>query len=474
MNSKSLKKNIRVISQLTSFVVFIWLFLFYAEAAKYFIFLDPITAGHSILIDGFSVIFFITIISIIITVLLGRVFCGWICPFGTLNHFISFLGGKQSQEYNSKTLSIKYLLLTLLIISFFLGINLFGFLDPFSLITRGIASFFPSFQNIFSSNIITNSLSYCLLIIFFFFLLLNFYKHRFFCNVLCPAGALFGLFSKLSFFKLKIEGKCSSCKVCGKNCSYTNLPAKNFNNSECVLCFNCESECTTGKINFGFSNTQRNTHLPSMPDRRKIIGTIFSGLVFGSLLKSESNKNFKRQNIIRPPGAVKEDLFLDKCMRCGICTQVCETGFIKSANLDQGIENLWTPAKKEFYGYCEFECNNCSDVCPTGAIKNLSLSEKQKFKVGTAIINKNLCYTYSDGINCTACYDKCPLKDKAIKLRTTEIWTYRGRKSKVNQIYILQEECTGCGICEYVCVRKDEPAIFITSEDQEREEKLII
>ena len=89
--------------------------------------------------------------------------------------------------------------------------------------------------------------------------------------------------------------------------------------------------------------------------------------------------------------------------------------------------------------------------------------------MGTAIINKNLCYTYADGFTCTVCYDKCPLEEKTIKQRVTEVWSYMGKRTKIKQIYIDPDFYTGCGICEYVCPRTDEAGIRITAADEQRE-----
>lgn len=472
---KALNKNLRIISQIIFIVVFFWLFLFSTEAAKYFIYLDPVAAIHNIFADGFSIIILIPFFTILLTIVFGRIFCGWICPLGTINHFLSYLGNQNSKDFNSKLQSVKYLILIVLIILLFFGTNLFGVVDPLSLLSRGIASVYPSILNTFNiSQTVSISISYLLILFIFFILYLNFHRNRFFCNILCPLGAILGIISKFSFLKLKINDKCRNCHTCGENCSYTNSPVKDFNNSECILCFNCEADCKTGKINFGLLNISKNSQSPSMPERRKVIGTIISGLLLGVLLKSESVKISKRKNVVRPPGAIKEEMFLDQCLRCGICTKVCKTGFINPAGLDEGIEILWTPVKNNYSGYCAFECNKCTTVCPTEAISELSIEDKKKFKVGTAVINKNLCYTYSDGISCTACFDACPLKDKAIKMKETNTWNYRGRLTNVKQIYISQEDCIGCGICENACVRKDMPAIFITNEDEERAQESVM
>ena len=181
------------------------------------------------------------------------------------------------------------------------------------------------------------------------------------------------------------------------------------------------------------------------------------------------SKKKSRRQFMRPPGALKETDFLDKCTRCGQCTQSCPTSFIQPAFFESGFEGLWTPVLDASAGYCLYECTKCVQVCPTEALKKMSLQEKKIFKLGTAVVNKTKCYTYADGMNCTKCEEVCPTPDKAIKFRKEEVWNFQGKRKVINQIYVQPDLCNGCGICEYVCPRHDEPGIFVTAEDEIRE-----
>lgn len=174
-----------------------------------------------------------------------------------------------------------------------------------------------------------------------------------------------------------------------------------------------------------------------------------------------------------PPGAIKEEKFVDKCIRCGQCIQSCPTNFIQPSLTKAGFEGLWTPIADCEKSYCKFDCNKCTTVCPTGAIEELSVKEKQEFKIGTAIIDKNRCFTYADGFNCTVCYDNCPTKEKAIQFKEVKMWNYKGRQVNVKQIYVLPDACIGCAICQQVCPREDDPGIIMTPDGETREQEVL-
>ena len=102
-------------------------------------------------------------------------------------------------------------------------------------------------------------------------------------------------------------------------------------------------------------------------------------------------------------------------------------------------------------------------------LKGRTLEQKQRCKVGTAVVDRSRCYTWSDGFNCTVCADRCPVPGHAIRFREAQVVDYRGKRVTVRQIYVVPEPCTGCGICEHVCPRRHAPGIFVIPEDEARE-----
>jgi MauM/NapG family ferredoxin protein len=174
--------------------------------------------------------------------------------------------------------------------------------------------------------------------------------------------------------------------------------------------------------------------------------------------------------LIRPPGALPEKKFLQKCAKCSECMKACPTNGLQPALAEAGPEGIWTPVLVPKIGYCEFYCSLCSQVCPTGAIKELTVEEKTKIKIGLAWVNKNTCIPYILGTPCIVCEEHCPTSPKAIKLVKIEVKLPDGTIRTPVAPVINTDLCIGCGICETKCPVVDEPAIYVTSVGESRSE----
>ena len=392
---------------------------------------------------------------------------------------------------------IKYYILAVLLGMALLGTNIAGWLDPFSILTRSFAVVTPStdflLQQFNKSHIDRKTYADNLALpiesgmnrpngfirphiqgiligsIFLVIIGLNYYGRRFFCNVICPLGALYGLVSRFGLLHFSTTTSCNMCNVCSRNCPYYGNAGKYFLKSECISCFNCVADCPSDSVVVKIGSPVQKKQAQIELGRRKMITALGTGIVLASMSKiNPATQKLGRRSFIRPPGALDESKFLSNCSSCGQCTQSCPTGFIQPAFLDAGLEGLWTPIGSAKTGYCKYDCNICTTVCPTDALKKLSVKEKQDFKIGLAVVDKNKCYTYSEGINCTVCYDKCPLTEKAILLKEAEVLNYNGLLVAVKQVYILSDLCIGCGICEFVCPRHDASGVVVVSENESR------
>lgn len=506
----NLIRKTRIFVQIFALLIFLLFFFLPAIipnktwlSSTLFFYIDPLLLlTSSIVGKTIAVGFLFTLIALLLTLFFGRFYCGWICPLGTINHFFSWIIHKiykVKYALNKKILKIKYYVLIFIIGSSIMGMNVVGWFDPNSLLTRSLAVVSLK-TNVFICNDNIEKISpehnqglsleneifavkenqnqyprssnqaFPIGSILFLIICLNYFYPRFYCNAICPLGAVYGLVSKIGFFHFKVDTACNNCNSCTKSCTYLGNPGQNYMKSECMSCFNCTVDCKTNsvKVNFEIPKKSNSTQLDL--GKRKAFTVLATGLIFASLNKIQSGGNSKRRhNFMRPPGAIQEVEFLNKCTSCGQCTQVCPTNFIQPATLQAGLEGFWTPIVDPKNGYCAWDCNICTRICPSDAIKKLSLKKKQEYKIGIAIVDKNRCYTYADGFNCTVCYEKCPIPEKAIKLKETEVWNFRGRLVNVNQIYVQPDLCNGCGICEFQCPRHDSPGIFISSENEYRE-----
>ncbi|MGE4357123.1 MAG: 4Fe-4S dicluster domain-containing protein, partial [Candidatus Omnitrophota bacterium] len=405
---------------------------------------------------------------------LGRFFCGWFCPLGTLQQAVSYIFKKiffrKKIETYQPAQRIKYLFVIVLLVLSLLRINLTGLFSPFTILYRGsyfiIKAIFYFFIflnktfNIFANDRIfywfqtqieffsSGKYTYAFLNsgIIFTILLLNLFSTRFWCRFLCPLGGFLGFISRKSILHINRSDNCQNCLKCVKDCQGACNPhlKDGWIKQECLFCLNC-LKCPEESLKLNIYSPGR---LPRLEQgkidltRRQVLCAMAGGLVAYPLLKL----NFKRSvtsTLIRPPGALAEKDFLNQCIRCQACIKNCPTQFLQPSLFEMGILGLFTPYGNGKVGYCKYDCNLCGAVCPTGAIRNLTLSEKQSFKIATAFIDKKRCLAYSKGIVCLACYNNCPLQDKAIVTVEIDRGLY-GPK-------IIPDKCLGCGLCENIC-----------------------
>lgn len=468
---------------------------------KIFLDFDPLIFLSTLLSSKSLVgLFYLSLITILVTIIFGRVFCGWICPFGTLNNMVSSFKKSNSNRSLRNLHRLKYYILIFLVTGSLFGIQLTGLLDPISLIIRSFSiSIYPAFNYVVRSffdalyNLDIKGLSqisefiYSLLkktllsfeqpffrqgffigSIFLFILSLNLVEKRFWCKYLCPLGAFLGLLSKFSFLNRSVSEGCISCNTCVRECQGGSIKSpKEWEKSECLYCFNCDDLCPEKVVRFKFFKEQ----YPSIDlKRRTLITTISTAVISVPLIKINpfSKSEYLNPYLIRPPGALEESEFLKRCVRCGECMKVCITNGIQPAFLEGGIEALWTPIVVPKIGYCEFRCTLCGQVCPTGAIKRLSLQEKVKTKIGLATIDKNRCLPYAHQRPCIVCEEVCPTHKKAIWFNTVRVKDKQGKDITLQQPHVDIELCIGCGICESKCPVVDKPAIYVTNIGETR------
>lgn len=397
----------------------------------------------------------------ILTVLFGRFFCGWVCPFGSLHHFIGFLAHRRVKQSAKIRINgyhplqrIKYILLLM-----FLGaaaypsdhaILLTGLLDPISLISRSFNLFVvPVADTVAHITSVKERMyqgGWLIFMVFFAAILGNLLMPRLYCRFICPLGALLGLISRLAVWRIgKMEKQCSDCKMCERHCEGGCDPSTNIRVSECVLCCNCIDPCPDKIITYQALSSPAGEEIQPNISRRGFSLSLISGFLaapaFSLADKSGNNWN---TGIIRPPGSLVEEEFLQRCVKCGQCIRVCPTNVLQPAGLEYGLESLWSPILNNRIGSsgCQLNCTACSQICPTAAIRPLTFNEKlglEEFaekgpvKLGTAFLQRGRCLPWAMDKPCIVCEENCPLSPKAIFTRTTYVIVRNGQFS-VNEI----------------------------------------
>ena len=105
-------------------------------------------------------------------------------------------------------------------------------------------------------------------------------------------------------------------------------------------------------------------------------------------------------------------------------------------------------------GYCIHACHECSKACPTGAIKFIGGKEKRHTKIGTAIFRQELCVVETDGTDCAACAEHCPVS-------AIEMLPYGDKEDALFVPHVHSDVCIGCGACEFICPVRPHKAIVV-------------
>lgn len=452
-------------------MLFIYLLWLTPHAAAFFK-IDPLVSVFSL--------FSLTMLAM--TFIIGRFFCGWVCPLGTI---IDACGIKAKNRDMGLFRNIKYFILGLIVVFAFIGIQIVWIFDPLVITARFISlNFIPSFTLAMDKafiflikglNFYTPLYDFYRMLklsilgtkIFYFphsFITLSFFviicglaliTKRFWCRILCPLGAIYALTARFCLLSRHID-KCMHCMRCSINCRMSAIKEDSgYRKEECILCMDCIYDCPdlATKFSWPIKNTAKRSGSEGSISRKDFLFLIASSFLF---LGFKGREGSAKKKLIRPPGVKNEHEFLNKCIRCGNCMKICPTNGLQPAIFESGLAGIWAPHLVPEIGYCEYNCNLCGQVCPAGAIPNLSLAQKKEQKLGSAIIDKNICLPLSQNRECIVCEEHCPVASKAIK---TYEETIAGKK--IRKPYVDISLCVGCGICQNKCPTRPERAIKV-------------
>jgi polyferredoxin len=472
--------TLRRASQWAVFLLFAFLFLnteykdndVLPYAVNLFLRLDPLMAGAATL-AGRALIGLVwpALVVALLTVVLGRFFCGWFCPLGAVIDAADATVFRKVRRKGAVPVSwrrYKYLILFFLAAASLFTLQWVFLIDPISILIRTLTvSVFPALNFVihrvfdglyrapgpipgisepvygflkthflaFEQPVFRTSAFVGLL--FLGILVAEWYQRRFWCRNLCPLGGLLALMGRFGLFRRRItEAGCTRCGLCESECRMGAIGGDVVvtDHGECIECMDCQAVCPEEVIHFSGKEGRR----PAAVDltRRGVLAAAALGAVTVPFFRVEAHGKAPDPLLIRPPGALPE--------------------------------GMWSPILVSRIGYCEYNCSLCGQVCPTGAIRRLSLPEKRKTKLGLAYVDRSRCLPWVGQSDCIVCEEHCPTWSKAIFFREERTRTARGEWNVFKKPYIDEELCVGCGICETKCPLADRAAVLVTSRGETR------
>ncbi|MBI4318471.1 MAG: 4Fe-4S binding protein [Chloroflexi bacterium] len=424
---------------------------------------------------------------------LGRVWCGWVCPLGTVLDTTSPRPKERRRAPAPAWRSAKYFALFAVFVAALLANATLMVLDPITILNRSLAvailpgfswlataaevALYPveflqgaleAFEKAFRGNLLASQQPfYQLNVLLTLFLIaivaLNRVSPRFWCRYICPLGAMLALAARSSRLTPVFSTVCDNCARCVAACPTGAIAANrdglDVDPTECTLCLDCLESCPQKALSLRLKVPVLHRH-PYDPSRRTALLSAVGAVGGLALLRTGPAARWDNPWLVRPPGALDTD-FIGKCIRCAECVKVCPTNGLQPALFEAGLEGFWTPVLVSRLGPCDYSCNACGQICPTGAIPPLTLAEKREKIIGTAYIDKGRCLPYANSIPCIVCEEMCPLPDKAVKLDEADAVDAQGRKFRIKLPRVVLETCIGCGICEYQCPLKGPAAIRV-------------
>jgi len=161
------------------------------------------------------------------TILWGRLYCGRICAFGAMTQLLDAVVPKKLRvepppAIERRAAWIKYGLLAAVVVYFVVTRDLlvYRFVEPFWMFGLfGTTAMWIGLALLLSATIFVRNL---------------------YCRFLCPVGALLGVLSNLTVFRIKRWAECNTCRICEKTCEWGAIQGPRIVKTECVRCDDCE------------------------------------------------------------------------------------------------------------------------------------------------------------------------------------------------------------------------------------------
>ena len=448
---------------------------------------------------------------VVLTLVLGRIYCSVICPLGILQDVLARLRRKKNKySYSKEVRWLRYPVLVVFIVAMLAGVgSLFQLLAPYSAFGRiaamvlqplwmlgnnvlGFLAERADSYAFYTVDVWLKSLPVFIvaLVTLVVLVVLAWRGGRTYCNTICPVGTVLSFLARFSWMKIRFdEEKCRNCSMCSRNCKASCIDYKTHtvDYSRCVVCGNCIDNCKFGALKYGIGHngqpwtsdaSSSDLESPSSPMQKKnvdsskrsfLVGSALVAtaalaqkkekLMDGGLAEIEQKVAPERQTPLTPPGSLSFDHYAKRCTGCQLCVSECPNDVLRPTT---DLMHLMLPEMSYERGYCRPECTRCSEVCPAGAITAIDKADKSSVQIGHAVFVQKNCVAVTDGVDCGNCARHCPAG-------AIEMVALREDDDESPWVPAINEEaCIGCGACEYVCPARPFSAIMVEGHEVHR------
>lgn len=443
----------------------------------------------------------VVVVLLLVTLLVGRVYCSVVCPMGILQDIVSWLSGRRKKMRNRFSYSpekrwLRYGVFAVFVAAMAAGVgSVVALLAPYSAYGRIAANLFAPIYRwgnnglaflaeradsyaFYETEVWLKSLPTFLVAVatFIIIAILAWRNGRTYCNTVCPVGTLLGFLSRFSLLRPEIDAaKCKNCSLCARRCKSACIDYKHHrvDHSRCVACMDCLDNCKHGAIKLRLAHRASANGADSKPkaatsatvnaERRAFLmatATVAASAalkaqekkVDGGLAVIVDKQKPERATPIVPAGAWSARDFARHCTGCQLCVSACPNGVLRpSADLTR----LMQPEMSYERGYCRPECTRCADVCPAGAIRPITIADKSSTRIGHAVWVRKNCVPLTDGVDCGNCARHCP--SGAIQMVPSD----PADDTSIEIPVVNTERCIGCGACENLCPARPYSAIYV-------------
>ena len=209
---------------------------------------------------NFKMAYYVVGFLIFVGALLGRLVCGFLCPFGLIQDLLNKIPfPKKMRTFRGDKLlrKLKYVILMVFVVLLpMFVVDIMGQGAPyFCKLICPSGTLLGGIPLVAKNPGLQRAIGFLFgwkVSILVILLILSTMIYRPFCKYLCPLGAIYGIFNRFSLYHYEIDAaKCTKCGLCAKKCDMGVKVYENPNSAECIRCGKCKDVCPTGAIHSG-------------------------------------------------------------------------------------------------------------------------------------------------------------------------------------------------------------------------------